>query len=138
MPGMERYLEREDFGAVQSAKLLKHGDSSAPIIKELLSPHLGTINFHYGNILKTAKPSQPIEIAFFDCLKSVSLDLAVIKAFAPQYIPEHRIVVQQDYFYEGSVSNKIRQEFFSGHFEYLGSVATSAIFLLHAKSRANC
>lgn len=130
---MDRLLERDDFAAAARGFSLKPGGSFAPLIENLLAPHQELIEFHFGDIVKTASVAFPVEIAFFDCLKTNASDLAAFRAFAPYYIPGRTIVIQQDYFYEGAVWNKIRQEYFAHHFEYLGSVATSAVFRLKRK-----
>ena len=130
---MDRYLERSDFASAAQGHDLKPGDSIVPVIKNLLAPHLDLIEFRFGDIIRTASVSKPVEIAFFDCLKSNAGDLAAFRAFAPHYIPGRTVVVQQDYFYENAVWNKIRQEYFADYFEYLGSIATSAVFRLQRK-----
>jgi hypothetical protein len=80
--------------------------------------------------MKTASADRPVEIAFYDCLKSKALDWAVFKVFAPHYLPGRTVVVQQDYFFEGALDNKIRQEFLAPYFTYLGGMSTSAVFRL--------
>jgi hypothetical protein len=40
------------------------------------------------------------------------------------------IVVQQDYFFEDALDNKLRQEFLSPFFDYLGMADSSAVFQL--------
>ena len=126
--GMDKYLERPAVNRALRGMRVKKNRTFLPVLKKLLSAHLELIDFRIGDIATTARGDAPIEIAFYDCLKTNERDLAAFRAFAPVYIPGHSIIVQQDYFFEGAYYNKIRQEYFSPYFTYLGEEATSAIF----------
>lgn len=125
---MDRYLENANVSDVLVDETVSSGQSFEPILRRLLDQHISKVDLRIGNIVDTAYSDDPVEIAFFDCLKTDERDLAVFKAFAPQYIPNQTIVLQQDYFYESAAYNKIRQEYFSEYFEYLGQVSTTAVF----------
>lgn len=125
---MNRYLEFDNVNQALGSLVLQAGDSFAPILKRLLSSHDAVVDIKIGNILQTAYADMPVEIAFYDCLKTNERDIAVFKAFAPHYIPGRTIVLQQDYFYESAGYNKIRQEYFADYFEYVGQVSTTAVF----------
>ena len=127
---MNRYLEMPAFAGLFPEGRPQQGDSFAPELCRLIAPFADLVDLVIGDISDTPKDDSPVEIAFFDCLKSNRGDLAALRAFAPRYMPGHTVVLQQDYFYEGAPFNKIRQEFFADHFDYLGQTATTAAFLL--------
>ncbi len=106
------------------------GQSFEPLLRRFLSPYQPMIDLNIGNLLKTApRFSQPVEIAFFDCLKTYERDFTAFKAFTPNYIEGHTIVFQQDYFYESAAYNKIRCEYYIGNLEYMGKIDDTAVFL---------
>lgn len=127
---MDKYLERPAIKKALRGQTVKRGESFERILRSLLAAHTDLIDFRFGDIAKTARADRMIEIAFFDCLKNGALDKATFMAFGPHYVPGKTIVVQQDYFFEGAADNKVRQEFLSPYFTYLGSAATSAVFRL--------
>ena len=127
---MDRYLETEAAKQVLNGRTINHGENFSPILRGLLAPHLDLVDFRIGDIVKLASADRPVEIAFYDCLKTPDREAAAFHAFAPKYIPGKTIVVQQDYFYESAIALKIRQEFLASYFEYLGAEATSAVFRL--------
>lgn len=126
--GMDKYLERPAVKRALRGMRVKKNQSFLPVLKKLLGAHLDLVDFRIGDIAMTARGDAPIEMAFYDCLKTNERDLAAFRAFVPAYIPAHSIIIQQDYFFEGAYYNKIRQEYFSPYFTYLGEEATSAIF----------
>lgn len=130
--GFDTYLENPLVKQALSGHTFQHGDNYAFLLQKLLAHHSDLIEFHIGDIVKNAHvpDGQSIEIAFYDCLKNYERDWAVFSAFGPHYVPGATIVVQQDYFYEDALDNKIRQEFLSPYFEYLGMADTSAVFQL--------
>lgn len=127
---MNRYLELFATHSTLAGVSLDQGQSFEHILRALLKPHLPVVELKIGNLLKTASTDFPVEIAFYDCLKTNDRDICAFQAFAPHYIRGRTIVLQQDYFHEGAAYNKIRQEYFSDYFEYLGQVSTTAVFRL--------
>lgn len=128
--GFDKYLEHPEAQRALNGMTFKEGDNYLPALTRLLEPHLDLIDFRIGDIVKEARADGPIEIAFYDCLKNYERDLAAFNAFAPHYMPRHTIVIQQDYFYEDAIDNKIRQEFLSPYFTFLGAIDTSGVFRL--------
>lgn len=129
--GFNKYLERPEVKAIwRDEWSFTNGDNYMPVLEALLEPYRDLIEFRIGDILETAREDRPVEIAFYDCLKNRDRDAACFNAFAPHYIAGHTVVIQQDYFYEDALYNKIRQEFLSPYFRFLGGVATSAVFQL--------
>lgn len=127
---MNRYLEKESVKKALKGRSPRRGQSYLPILEELLAHHRDLIDFRIGDIVELASADRPIEIAFYDCLKTGERDSAAFKAFAPHFIPGKTIVIQQDYFYESAPDLKIRQEFLAPYFSYLGGEASSAVFRL--------
>lgn len=130
--GFDKYLKDPLVKDAVGDYSFKNGDNYDFLLKRLLSHHFDLIDFHIGDIIKKAyvPDGQTVEIAFFDCLKNYERDWAAFKAFAPSYVPGSTIVIQQDYFFEDALENKIRQEFLCQYFECIGVVDTSAIFRL--------
>jgi hypothetical protein len=126
--GFDKYLEQPETQRALNGSTFREGDNYFPVLQRLLEPHLNLIDFRIGDIVKLARADGPIEIAFYDCLKNYERDLAAFNAFAPHYIPGHTVVIQQDYFFEAALENKIRQEFLSPYFSFLGAVDTSGVF----------
>jgi hypothetical protein len=128
--GFDKYIDVPAVKKALEGHLYHNGDSYFPSLQRLLAPHLDLIDFRIGDIEKLADTDQPVEIAFYDCLKTYERDLVAFNKFAPHYIPKHTIVVHQDYFFDDALDLKIRQEFLSPYFSYLGDAATSAVFRL--------
>jgi len=128
VPSLERYLETEAAKRALKGRSVNHGENFSPILQELLATHRDLVDFRIGDIVKLASAERPVEIAFYDCLKTPDREAAAFHAFAPKYVPGKTIVIQQDYFYESAIALRIRQEFFASFFEYLGAEARSAVF----------
>lgn len=125
---MNKYLNNPKVLSVLDGFNPQEGDSFKDILLRLLDKHSALIDLQIGNIVELASTDQQIEIAFFDCLKTFKRDQAAFMAFGPHYIPDHSIVIQQDYFYESAPHLKIRQEFLAPYFIYLGGIQDTAIF----------
>jgi hypothetical protein len=131
--GFDKYLEIEEVRAHVGDTRYANGESYLPLLRHLLREHLELIDFRIGDIVKEIRADKPVEIAFFDCLKNYERDWAAFKALGPHYVPGHTIIVQQDYFFEGALDNKIRQELIGPYCRFLGGCATSAVFKLEQK-----
>ena len=105
----------DDFFTVIKA-YLKH----YPDIYELVEADLRTLQ-HFED---------PIEIAFYDCLKQPDVNHKAFQLFWPRYIPGKTMVVQQDYFYPFTYWIMLYQEYYSDYFSFHGQFATSGLFRL--------
>ena len=94
---MNKYLEYEGVKRALDGIILQNGDSFEPVLRTLLASHVSVVELVIGNILDVVWAGGPIEIAFYDCLKTNDRDLAVFKAFAPHFIPGRTIILQQDF-----------------------------------------
>ena len=127
---MRRYITREPDRKVLGDWNPKAGENFEPVLRRLLAQDADLFELRIGNLLETASADRPIEIAFFDCLKSAAVDWKTFTTFAPHYIPGHTIVIQQDYFYPDAPQHRLRQESLSSCYCYLGQIETMAVFRL--------
>jgi hypothetical protein len=127
---MDRYKDSPAFKELFKNINISAGDSFEIILQGLLSDHLDVVDLRIGDIIQLAETKDPVEIAFYDCLKNSERDVAAFKAFCPKFIPGKTIVVQQDYFYQSAPHHRIRQEFLSPFFTYLGHIRDTAVFRL--------
>jgi hypothetical protein len=133
--GFDKYLENPLVINALDGLTFRDGEDYSQLLYKLLSVHSDLVEFHIGDLIEKAHVPQgkSVEIAFYDCLKNYERDWAAFKSFAPAFVPDKTIIVQQDYFYEDALDNKIRQEFLSPYYEYLGMADTSALFKLTKK-----
>lgn len=127
---MDRYKDNPAFKELFKDNNISAGNSFEIILQELLSDHLDVVDLRVGDIIQLAETENLVEIVFYDCLKNSERDVAAFNAFCPKFIPGKTIVVQQDYFYQSAPHHKIRQEFLSPFFTYLGHIRDSAVFRL--------
>jgi hypothetical protein len=128
--GFDKYLEQPAVKDKVGAISYRDGESFFPLLQRLLAQHLELIDFRIGDIVEQVRTENPVEIAFFDCLKNYERDWAVFRALGPHYVPGKTFVIQQDYFYEEAIENKVRQEFLSPYFDFIGGYASSGVFKL--------
>lgn len=130
---MDRYLERPEVRNFIGCDRLADGASYAATLQRILAHHADVVDLVIGNIIRTARATGPVEIAFFDCLKAADRDLAAFNAFGPHFMPGHTLVLQQDYFYEGAADHKLRQELYADCYRFVGQVGSTAVFqVMHA------
>jgi hypothetical protein len=80
-------------------KRLNEGDSLLPIFLENTKTYRDYIEVTPGDILQHKWTGDPIEILFIDLAKSQEINEHLVKEFFGCLIPQHSIVVQQDYFH---------------------------------------
>ena len=132
------------FKRHQVGQTLKAGDSFASIVEEHIAPVADLVDMRFGDILETGVIADkspaiktPVEILFLDLLKSYEISEFCYKQYFPRLIPRRSIVVQQDYINGDLPFIHIHQEFFASKFEYIGELASSAVFrLVHRISGA--
>lgn len=127
---MDRYKDRPHFEELFKNNKISAGDNFEDFLRDLLSEHLDIVDLRIGDIVQLAESTDPVEIAFYDCLKNSERDAAAFRAFCPNFIPGKTIVVQQDYFYQSAPHCKVRQEFLSPYFTFLGHIRDCAVFRL--------
>lgn len=79
--GMARKLP-DDSGPWEAfaGKNLRPGKSFEAALRGVLEPHADLVDLRIGDIIETAFAASPVEIAFYDCLKTNQRDIAVFKA----------------------------------------------------------
>ena len=128
--GFDKYLGNPAVLEKLGSRSYSDGESYQPLLEDLLSEHDDLVDLRIGDIVNEIRTDRPVEIAFFDLLKNGTRDWAVFKTLGPHYIAGKTIIVQQDYFYEDALENKIRQEYLSPYFEFLGAFGSSGVFKL--------
>lgn len=128
--GFDKYLNDPKVIEKIGDDRFSDGENYFPLLKKLLEEHLELIDFRIGDVVKIIHEDDYVEIAFFDLLKNYERDWAVFKALGPRYLPGRTLVIQQDYFYEEAIESKIRQEYLSPFFEFVGAYGSSAVFRL--------
>src|SRR5690606_4709143 len=68
--GMDKYLKRPAVKRALKGMRVRKSLSFYPVLKKLLREHLDLVDFRIGDIAITARGDAPIEIAFYDCLKT--------------------------------------------------------------------
>jgi hypothetical protein len=128
--GFDKYVDKGSdlFQSALSTKRYTDRESFAPLLRTLLEEYSELVDLRLGDIAKLITADRPVELVFYDCLNTYESDYAVFKALAGNFVPGRTLVIQQDYFYEGAIDAKLRQEYFSNYFKYLGSVQTTAVF----------
>lgn len=126
---MQQKLHKPGYSEMFEGTPPEPGESFEPALRRIIGGHEDVVELFIGDIVKLARAEQRVEIAFYDCNKTYERDLACFQGFAPHYMPGHTIVIQQDYFYEQAHWLKVRQEFLSDYFSYIGQVGSSAYFL---------
>jgi predicted O-methyltransferase YrrM len=132
-PGMTRQLQKADVrNLLEALGRPVDGNSYEPLLRRILAPYDDLVELHIGDIRATLAADRPIDIAFYDCLKTPAVEKAVFLEAARWYRPG-TYVVQEDYFYDAAVDVKIRQELLAEHFDYLGNAGQMAIFRLRER-----
>lgn len=138
--GILRQFQRPQISEFLTGYNYKVGESFEPLLKKMLSNASidEIVDLKIGNILESRFPSElSIEVAFFDILKTKKIEEHVFREFYPKFIPGVTLLIQQDYFFHKLPYIKIRQEYLTEYFDYLGEVGPSAIFLLKSELADN-
>lgn len=138
VPSMNQHLSNAAVKAALDGWTPEPGASFEGLLRRMLARHEAVVDLRIGDFHHTARNDEPVEIAFYDCLKTASMDQTAFRVFAPHYIPGRTLVIQQDYFYDRAQDHRIRQELFAPYFDYLGEVTSSACFRLRSPIPAAC
>jgi hypothetical protein len=107
---------------------LQPGESFAEVTRNYVKPVAELVDLRIGNIMQIGAVDAPIEILFLDVLKLPEIAKYVVEHYYSLLIPDHSIVIQQDYFADLLPYIKTYQEYFSEYFSYVGEISSSAIF----------
>jgi len=110
------------------------GDSFVHILENTIAPYKDIIDLHIGDFLKMHwKQDTPIEICFVDFAKTRELNAHISKEFFPCFIPNKTYLIHQDFYFDRLPWIKVSMGYLSDYFEYIGQIATSAIYKCIAK-----
>ncbi len=76
---------------------LDEGDSFRAIFDHNLAPYAGLVDVREGDLAEIGWSGEPIEIAFFDVLKTWPLSDFALRTFYPAMIPGRTVIVQEDF-----------------------------------------
>jgi hypothetical protein len=93
---------------------------------ENITPWADRIVIYPGDIMRAGWPSQPIELLFLDCLKSVKLNDWAVRAFLPQLRPGS-VVIQQDFLFPALPWIHVTMGYFADHFSYLADTGHNSV-----------
>jgi len=123
-----KQIKRNKFKNLNMPKL-NDGESFADEFHRFSRDLYDLSEINLGDILLINKFNHPIEILFLDILKSPQLIEHCAKLFFGNLIIGS-YVIQQDYNQSSIPGIKVFQEKFSGHFEHVANILSSAVFRL--------
>jgi len=110
---------------------LQDGESFKHVLRANITPVLDLVRLRIGDILKERWGEDPIEMLYLDVLKSRPIMDYVCGMTFPR-LKAGAIVLHQDYFFDGLPYLKIKQEYLSDYFTYVGEISSMAVFKLAA------
>jgi hypothetical protein len=122
-PNMPRYFKRWNIPDPPAV-----GQSFIHLVEHFIAPVADLVNRRFGEANQIGHVDDAIEILFLDVLKNHAVSTFAVNEYFPKLIPGRSIIIQQDYFFDGLPFIKVHQEFFDDKFEYVGEIASSAIF----------
>ncbi len=124
----------------QSDKYLKKygdyspGDSIRSIFDQNTFEIKNILDIHEGDITSFPWDKTAIELLFIDVSKSWEINDFIVREFFPNLIPNHSIIIQQDFIHPTCPWLAITMEFFSEYFEPIIYVPNnSVVFILKKK-----
>ncbi|MBD2150108.1 class I SAM-dependent methyltransferase [Pseudanabaena sp. FACHB-1277] len=78
------------------------GDSFLPECSKLIQPWEKQIKLYPGDLSQIGWHGDPIEFLFVDAMKSWSLANSILRNFIPSLIPNHSVIVHQDFAHFGT------------------------------------
>ena len=116
------------FSNRHSLSLPSKGHSFSKQIKKNIESISDLVSLHIGDICSyTANDIDDIEICFLDVLKTEKVSYHCSNIFYPKML-QGGYIIHQDYFFDQLPYIKYHMEAFSDYFEYLGEVASTAVF----------
>jgi hypothetical protein len=88
-----------------------------------LGLYLDRVVVHQGDILKQRWTGEPIEILFVDIAKSNDLNCMILREFFPALIPEHSLIMHQDFFLARHPYIHASMELINEHLELIEPLA---------------
>jgi hypothetical protein len=113
---------------------LKNGDSLLPIFLDNVNEYLDYLDVTAGDVRDATWGETPIEILFIDLAKSPEINRHVVNSFFPSLIPNHSIVVQQDYFHYQCYWLHLTMQLLADHFKVIHTPDGGSLSFLCTKS----
>jgi hypothetical protein len=108
------------------------GDSCYDLFARNIASVASFVTLHKGDIRKIGWDGSPIEILFLDIVKGKDINDLVLRDFFPALIPEHSVLIQQDYIHEGHFWIHITMEYLREYFTFVEFVEySSTVYLLN-------
>lgn len=123
-PNMPRFFEKHGLAFAGAV-----GESFESELRRHVEPVKDLVDLRIGDFMNASAPECPVEILFLDILKDARLSLHAFRLFYPYLIPGRTLVIHQDYFFDELPWIKTHQERLADHFEYVGEIGSSAVFL---------
>lgn len=101
----------------QDFRPISAGDSYLDIFEQQVSRYRHLITAHRGDFLSQRWNTKPIDILFVDIAKTQALNSHVIEEFFPSLVPDHSILVHQDYHHCWHPYIHISMEFLDDEFD---------------------
>lgn len=126
---MGTYMARDAMGSQAGEDDRAFGASFVNIYTRNIAPYADRVVVNNCDILKARWSGRPIEILFLDICKSFHLSDHVTAEFFPSLVPQHSILVQQDYLDFRVPWIHVTMEYFHDHFEMVDLIwGGSAVF----------
>lgn len=109
------------------------GESTRPLYDEGIAPYSDFVCVHEGDISTAEWLGGDIEILFLDCLKTSDVNDSCILNFFPHLIPNHSLVIQQDFLWNYLPWIHISMESLYPYFEILCDTEYNSVVFLNTK-----
>lgn len=127
-PNMPGFFQRHGLAFAGAV-----GESFESELRRNIEPVKDLVDLRIGDFMDATALDRPIEILFLDILKAANLSRHAFQLFYPHLIPGQSLVIHQDYFFDELPWIKTHQERLADHFEYVGEIGSSAVFLCRKK-----
>lgn len=108
--------------------------SFEPIYRENINEIRSLVDINVGNVMKQSKFEAPIEILFIDIAKWWNVNDFMVKNFFTNLIPNHSIVIQQDYLFNAYTAwLHVTMEYFADYFEIIDHTERNSVLFAYKK-----
>ncbi|MBD8881876.1 hypothetical protein IHE49_15440 [Rhodanobacter sp. 7MK24] len=77
---------------------VRFGESFLPLFMDRLSPHLHLLEIRAGDLVQVGRIESAIEVLLVDIAKTQALNAYVVRKWFPRLIPDHSVVLHQDFY----------------------------------------
>lgn len=119
---------KTDLSRVFGGAAYTLGESFVPILEGNVAPYKDFVSLHIGDLNKESWPDFPIEIAFIDVCKTISLNAHVSRQFYPAMIGGDSVLINQDFFFDRLPWIKVTMGYLKDYFRWEGQVFFSSVY----------